>query len=316
MVVPALAAALEAQSNQELRMPAAVRPFERRDRDQLTALVNLHVAAVIPGITLSVNAVLGQLDREPQETIVDPWVAERCCLVVERQDGIAAAALLHRFRADEDVSDSYRGTGEIRWLVCATDAVDEGSRLLETVLERMRAWRVRSVGADCVLPALACYGIPITLPHLRRLLVSAGFSEPTRTELVLAAKCEDLPGQIMDGLETSRTLGLLGARVTLSRTGTELGFIEICDQPAEMARSSIAQRWADVGNLVVHDEADAAKVVPALLSAGADWMRLGGIARLIAYWADDVDPAERLAQLKLAGFKVLVSNERGFMRQI
>jgi len=53
-------------------MSVAIRPFERRDRDQLTALVNLHVAAVIPGVVLSVNAVLGQLEREPQETIVDP----------------------------------------------------------------------------------------------------------------------------------------------------------------------------------------------------------------------------------------------------
>jgi hypothetical protein len=297
-------------------MPAAVRPFERRDRDQLTALVNLHVAAVIPGITLSVNAVLGQLDREPQETIVDPWVAERCCLVVERQDGIAAAALLHRFRADEDVSESYRGTGEIRWVVCSADAVDEGSRLLAVALERMRDWGVRSVGADCTLPALACYGIPDVLPHLRSLLQGAGFTEPTRKELVLAARCEALTGQVVDGLEISRTLGLLGTRFTLSENQTDLGFIEVCDQPAEMARSSVARRWADIGNLVVHDEADTAKPVPALLSVGAEWLMLGGIERLIAYWADDVDPAERLTQLELAGFQMLVSNERGFIRQI
>jgi hypothetical protein len=46
-------------------MPVAVRPFERRDRDQLTSLVNLHVAAVIPGVVLSVNAVLSQLEHEP-----------------------------------------------------------------------------------------------------------------------------------------------------------------------------------------------------------------------------------------------------------
>jgi hypothetical protein len=50
-------------------MPVAIRPFERRDRDQLTALINLHVAAVIPGVVLSVNTVLGQLEREPQENI-------------------------------------------------------------------------------------------------------------------------------------------------------------------------------------------------------------------------------------------------------
>ncbi len=64
-------------------MPAVVRRFDRRDRDQLTELMNLHVAAVIPGVVLSVNTVLSQLEREPGESIVDPWVAERYCLVAE-----------------------------------------------------------------------------------------------------------------------------------------------------------------------------------------------------------------------------------------
>ena len=32
-----------------------IRPFVRSDREQLTALVNAHIAAVIPGITVSVQ---------------------------------------------------------------------------------------------------------------------------------------------------------------------------------------------------------------------------------------------------------------------
>lgn len=297
-------------------MSAAARPFERRDRDQLTALVNLHVAAVIPGITLSVNAVLGQLEREPHETVVDPWIAERCCLVIERADGIAAATLLHRFRDGKDVSESYRSTGEIRWLVCRTDAIADVERLLEAALEQMRDWGVCSVGADCTLPAPGCFGIPDALPHLRSLLVGAGFGEPMRTELVLVATCEALTGLAADDLETSRTLGQLGTRLTVWRAGVEQGFIELCDQSAELARSSTARRWADIGNLSVSDAADSAAVVPALLSAAARWMRLGGIDRLIAYWAADVDPSERLTQFELAGFQVLVRNERGFSQPL
>ncbi len=34
-----------------------VRPFRRDDRDQLTALVNAHVAAVVPGVSVSTNTV-------------------------------------------------------------------------------------------------------------------------------------------------------------------------------------------------------------------------------------------------------------------
>lgn len=107
-------------------MPTVIRRFERRDRDQLTYLINLHVAAVIPGIVLSVNAVLSQLEREPGKAVVDPWIVERYRLVAERDHRIVAAALLHRFGTDEEVSERYRGSGEVRWLVCQIAAMDEG----------------------------------------------------------------------------------------------------------------------------------------------------------------------------------------------
>lgn len=297
-------------------MSAAIRPFERRDRDQLTALVNLHVAAVIPGVAVSVNTVLSQLEREPQENLVDPWVSERRCLVAERHDGIVAAALLHRFRDEQDVSECYRGSGEIRWLVCAVTAAAEGARLLDAAIEQMRSWRVRVVGAECALPALACYGVPDTLPHLRNLLSGAGFRAPTRTEHVLVARCDQLLAPQLLGALVSRTLGLLGARLTLTRDGRELGFIEVCDQPADMARSSVAVRWADVGNLAVSEGADPELVVPALLAAGAEWLLLGGVERLVHYWAEGEDSPEELALLERAGFAVLVRNERGFRRSV
>src|SRR5689334_23353974 len=54
-----------------------VRPFRRGDRDQLTSLVNAHAEAVVPGLSVSVNTVLGSLERQPGEFIVDPWVSER-----------------------------------------------------------------------------------------------------------------------------------------------------------------------------------------------------------------------------------------------
>jgi hypothetical protein len=67
-------------------MPSVhVRPFRRDDREHLTALVNTHVQAVVPGVSVSVNAALSQLEREPGEFIVDPWVVERATLVAERR---------------------------------------------------------------------------------------------------------------------------------------------------------------------------------------------------------------------------------------
>jgi hypothetical protein len=297
-------------------VPAAIRPFERRDRDQLTALANSHVSAVIPGVVLSVNTVLGQLEREPYESIVDPWVAERLCLVAERDNEIVAATLAHRFRSDDDVSAGYRGAGGIRWLVCKVDASEAGTQLLEQALAQMRIWRVTTVGAEIAFPAFGCYGVPDTLPHIRRLLLEAGFGQPTRAELVLAARCEALNGHQLGGASVTRTLGLLGARFTLSAAGEELGFIEVCEPTAEIARSSVAARWADIGNLILRENTEPAQAMPALLSAAADWLLLGGVTRLVDYWAEDVDPPSYLEQLEQAGFRVLVRNERGFKRAV
>ena len=94
-----------------------IRAFRRDDREQLSALVNAHVAAVIPGISVSVNAVMGQLERESGESIVDPWVVERRTLVAIQRDAVVAGAHLHRYANMNDVAQSYRDTGSIHWFV-------------------------------------------------------------------------------------------------------------------------------------------------------------------------------------------------------
>ena len=54
-----------------------IRPFARHDRDQLTDLVNAHIKAIIPGCSIPVATLLSQMERDPGEYIVDPWVIER-----------------------------------------------------------------------------------------------------------------------------------------------------------------------------------------------------------------------------------------------
>ncbi len=70
----------------------------------------------------------------------------------------------------------------------------------------------------------------------------------------------------------------------------------------------------DVGNLILADGAEPVTVIPALLSTAARWLLLGGITRLIDYWAADVDPPDHLTELQRAGFRTLVRNDRGFQR--
>ena len=86
-----------------------VRPFRRGDRDQLTHLVNAHAEAVVPGMSVSVNTVLGSLERQPGEFIEDPWVSQRVTLVAEQRSRVAAAAHLLRYFPDERAGESARG---------------------------------------------------------------------------------------------------------------------------------------------------------------------------------------------------------------
>jgi hypothetical protein len=88
-----------------------VRPFHRDDRDQLTDLINRHVAAVVPGVSVSVNTVLSDMERQPGESITDPWVSERVTLVAEQRGSVVAGAHLLRYRDDSDVGEGYRGVG-------------------------------------------------------------------------------------------------------------------------------------------------------------------------------------------------------------
>lgn len=293
-------------------MSVTVREFRRDDREQLTSLVNLHVSSVLPGVALSTNVVLSQLEREPQETIVDPWVAERRCLVGITDEALVAAALLLRYADHESVGASYRGAAEIRWLLFEPANREAGRDLLDVSLEVVRGWRRAHVYADGSLPAPGCYGIPDSWPHVRALLMDAGFKGPARTELVLVAPCDRLTGAHIDGAQVTRSVGELGARLELLRDGTSLGFIEVGEISQALTRSTSTLSWTDVGNLSVAEPEMLGEVMPALLSAAADWLLLGGVDRLIDYYSDDVDPPEYLAVLERRGFSRLSINERGW----
>ena len=115
-------------------MSILVREFHRSDREQLTSLANMHVSTVLPGVALSTNVVLSQLEREPDDLIIDPLVVERHCLVAIEDEVVVAAALVHRFGADSQVPDGYRSAADIRWIVVAPSAVDGGRQLLSCLL--------------------------------------------------------------------------------------------------------------------------------------------------------------------------------------
>lgn len=295
-----------------------VRPFHRADRDQLTDLINLHIAAVVPGVGVSVNTVLSSLERQPDEFITDPWVAERITLVAEERRHIVAAAHLLRYRADDEVGEDYRGVGEISWFVGRPEAsflpdTDKAAELLmNACLAQLARWDVRVCLADGALPAPAVYGVPQPWPHIRAVYENAGFRHVGGTEVLLIARVADLPESVPEprpGVRAVRTLGECGTRLTAyGADGDAAGFIEVDTSLARPERHTRAAGLADIGNLVVVRENEGWEEW--LLGQAADWLRLCGADRLLTY--EEADDQVAIDRLITAGFRELTRTDRGW----
>lgn len=302
-------------------MTPVVRPFRRSDRDQLTALVNAHLAAVVPGLSVSVSALLSHLEAEPGEFIVDRWVAERRTLVAEQRRRIVAAAHLLRYDDADEVGGDYRGAGEIRWLVfwppdpSWPDSHLGGREVLRGSLAQLEAWRVRQVLADGSLPGPGVYGVPEQWPHVREAYATAGFRAGREESVLLASVPEllDRPAPARPDLSCGRTLGINGTRFSALAHGDAVGYLEVDTNLGEGGRFARGVGWADIGNVHVAPEHRRQGVATWLLAQAAEWLQLGGVSRLLSYLGPD-DTAAESAWLYSAGFRPLTTTVRGLQR--
>jgi GNAT superfamily N-acetyltransferase len=313
-------------------MPAIeVRPFRRSDREQLTQLVNTHVEAVVPGMGVSVSAVLSSLERQPGEFITDPWVSERLTLVAEQRDRIAAAAHMLRYFADERAGKAARDVGAIEWFLfwpvapvgnpCWPDAAEAATALMAACIGQLEQWGVTRQEASGDLPTRGVYGVPHQWPHIRALYERAGFSHTGHTEVVYLARIADLPTvqAPIAGLSVSRSVGMNGTRLSAVLGDDVIGYIEV-ETLEEGERLPRRGGWADVGNLCVAGQYRRRGVARWLLGQAADWLRLAGVERLLDYaWLDGRDPggqdyADSRAFLAASGFLELTRTRRGWTR--
>jgi ribosomal protein S18 acetylase RimI-like enzyme len=313
--------------------PIQVRPFHRRDRDQLADLVNSHAAAVIPGLGVSVAALLSHLEHEPGEFIVDPWVSQRVTLVAEQNNRVAAAAHLLRYGDDEGVGAAYRGAGEIRWLLfwpeqpvrsnpCWTAGTQAAGELIAACVAQFDRWHVTSQGAGGELPVPGVYGVPEQWPHVSALYERAGFAHSGHTELVYLARVADLPrlaSPPLAGLGLRRTVGLNGTRLSAILDNQIIGYVEV-EILAAGERLTRQPGWADVGNLHVGEEFRRRKVATWLLGQAADWLDLAHVDRLLDYaYLDGADATgqtydDSRAFLAALPFALLTRTRRGWTR--
>ena len=295
-----------------------IRTFVRGDREQVTTLVNAHIGAVVPGVSVSVHALLSQLEQEPGEFIVDRWVRERVTLVAEQRGRVVAAAHLLRYGDDDDTGADYRNAGEIRWLVCWPnapywpDAAEAGDALAVACHAQFQRWGVGRRYADGTLPAPGVYGVPDPWPHIRAIYERIGFRHEGRTEVVFVARVETLhrPAAPVAGLTTRRTVGINGTRIAAILDGTDVGYIEVDANLDAGSRMSRLGAWADVGNLWVEPAYRRRHIGSWLVGEAATWLELGGTARLLDY--ADAEDETYAAFLTAVGFTVLTRTDRLF----
>ena len=313
-------------------MPSAeVRPFRRQDRDQLTRLVIAHAAAVVPGAGVSVATVLSHLERQPGETIACLWVAERATLVAEQDHAVVAAAHLLRYFADERAGVSYRGSGDIHWLLfwpvapawkpVLGDAAGAADALIAACVRQLDGWGVTRQDAGGELPVHGVYGVPEQWPHIAALYQRAGFAPSGDTEVVYLARVDELApagSPPLRGLSARRSVGMNGTRLSAVLDERVIGYIEVevFDDGERVSRQG---GWADVGNLCVAGEYRRRGVATWLLGQAADWLRLAQVSRLLDYATLDSGPQDRggrgyRAFLAASHFTELTRTVRGWTR--
>jgi GNAT superfamily N-acetyltransferase len=280
---------------------------------------------VVPGASVSVNALLSQLEREPGEFIVDPWVRERVTLVAEQRQRIVAAAHLLRYAADGEVGACYRDAGEIRWFLfwpaapcvsaCWPGESEAASRLMVACVAQLERWAVARLYADGALPHPGVHGVPQQWPHVRAAYEQAGFTHEGRTEIVFLAHLDELArsgrGTSLDGLSLRRSVGVNGTRLAALHRDGIAGFIEVAAHETAV-RLPRQGGLAEIGDLHVGERYRRHGVASWLLDQAAYWLRLGGIDRLLASALPD--QTDHTAWLASVGFRELTRTARGWER--
>lgn len=158
-------------------------------------------------------------------------------------------------------------------MVAAPDAAAAGDALAAAAIGVMDEWGAEKQYADGSLPALGCYGVPASWPHIRNVYLRAGFAFNGRVELVLVARVDELPRLSeppLPGLTARREVGRFGTQLSAFLDGARVGLVDTDnDLTAGGTRSRFAG-WADVGNLHVVEEHRRKGVATWLLAHSAD----------------------------------------------
>ena len=264
-----------------------VQPLERSDLPKLLELVNGHLAALVPGWALTEAFLAEHLERDLTESLTDPWVEERATLCAVAGERMLAAAHLLRYGKGPEVSESYRGAGEIDWLVALPGREDAATEVLSACRTRMRGWGVRAeYGWPHGLPTVLMYGVPDCWPHVADALLDADYQPPANhnREALYGGWLGGVPAPAdppVTGLSLRRTVGRFGTRFSAVLGGEPVGFCEVEVDLTRGGALPALRGWAELAELRVEEERRNAGVGTWLVRYAAGWLRLAGCDRIV-----------------------------------
>jgi GNAT superfamily N-acetyltransferase len=185
-------------------------------------------------------------------------------------------------------------------------------------MEQLAAWRVRRCAADGTLPAPGVYGVSDSWPHVQLLLREAGFdASEGQTEIVYAGSLDDVPTPVeprVAGVSVRRQVGHMATAFDAVLDDEVVGSYEV-DQDLTRGGTNLAfAGWADECNHWVRDDLRGRGIGSWLVAHAAEWLRLGGTTRLMAYAIEGVNAPECTAYYARFGLRPINRTVRGWSR--
>ena len=266
-----------------------VQPFEPAYLPGLRELVNHHISAVVPGWTLTDEALAAHLERDYGEPVTDPWVIERTTLLAAEGWGVLAAAQLLRYGDGEEVGEHFRGAGEIGWLLCVPGRPEAAEEVLRRARETLTSWSVsREEVCSGGLPVPAFGGVPDCWPHVGDALKAAGYEAgPQHREALYGGMLAGVPepgDPPLPELEVLRSAGKFGVRFSAMRGGAkgeEIGNLVCVADLSEGGALPALRRWAELAELWVREDTRDRGVGGWLVGHAASWLRLAGCDHVV-----------------------------------
>jgi GNAT superfamily N-acetyltransferase len=258
-----------------------VEPPSELHLDQLSQLVNCHLAGVVPGWRMPAGVIASSVQELPGPRGIDPWVVERRTLCAVDGDRLLGAAHLLRYGADESVSACYRGAAEVAWLLFWPRAPEAAEALIVAARELAAEWAAgRLCACDTSLPVPVVSGVPETWPHVADALTQAGFEPVPDAEEVLYGGALPEPStgpRPLTGLRVLAATDEPGHCFRADVDGVEVGHLEWAPDLSYGGALPALAGWAELCSLRVGEEWRGrgvgswlvGRTVPLLQAAGA-----------------------------------------------